>query len=92
MDLLLSDIYWIDSGFPGIYRVSFNGGARETIINCGIVRPTALAIDWIGRLLYWADSGTGRIEVSHLNGTGRRVLFHGIVVGEVSSIALDIKA
>ena len=36
--------------------------------------PEGIAIDWIGRNLYWSDSGTDRIEVSHLNGTSRRVL------------------
>lgn len=93
VDLATNDIYWIDGGAPGIYRAPFNGGPRETIIDCGIVEPTALAIDWIGRLLYWADSATKRIEVCHLNGTSCRVLFNtGNLVGEVSSIALDIKS
>ena len=91
VDFETNDIYWIDSGVPGIYKIPFNGGSRETIIDCGLVRPTALAIDWVGRLLYWADSSTRRIEVSHLNGTNRHVLFHDIIVSEVTSMALDIK-
>lgn len=33
-----------------------------------------MAVDWIGRNLYWSDTGTDRIEVCHLNGSSRRVL------------------
>lgn len=36
--------------------------------------PEGIAVEWIGRHLYWTDYGTNRIEVSHLNGTSRRVL------------------
>ena len=36
--------------------------------------PEGIAVDWIGRNLYWSDTGTDRIEVCHLNGTSRRVL------------------
>jgi low density lipoprotein receptor-related protein 5/6 len=36
--------------------------------------PEGIAVDWIGRNLYWSDTGTDRIEVSRLNGTSRRVL------------------
>jgi low density lipoprotein receptor-related protein 5/6 len=93
VDLATNDIYWIDgSQSPGIYRVPAEGGPSQRIIDCGIVRPTALAVDWVGRLLYWADSGTKRIEVSYLNGTNRLVLLEDkILAAEVSSIALDIQ-
>ena len=35
--------------------------------------PDGLAGDWIGRNLYWTDTGTDRIEVARLNGTWRKV-------------------
>ena len=33
--------------------------------------PDGIAVDWVGRNLFWTDSGTDRIEVSILNGTSR---------------------
>ena len=33
-----------------------------------------MAVDWVARNLYWADTGRNRIEVSHLDGTSRCVL------------------
>jgi hypothetical protein len=36
--------------------------------------PDGIAVDWIGRNLYWTDTGTDRIEVARLNGTSRKIL------------------
>lgn len=47
---------------------------EETVAQAEVKHPEGIAVDWIGRNLYWSDSGTDRIEVSHLNGTSRRVL------------------
>ena len=33
-----------------------------------------LAVDAIGRKIYWTDTGTNRIEVARLDGTCRKVL------------------
>ena len=47
---------------------------EETVAQAEVKHPEGMAVDWIGRNLYWSDSGTDRIEVSHLNGSSRRVL------------------
>ena len=39
-----------------------------------VKHPEGIALDWIGRNLYWSDTGTDIIEVCHLNGSSRRVL------------------
>jgi low-density lipoprotein receptor-related protein 1 (alpha-2-macroglobulin receptor) len=36
--------------------------------------PDGLAVDWVGRNLYWCDKGSDTIEVSDLNGKHRKVL------------------
>lgn len=36
--------------------------------------PDGIAVDWIGRNLYWCDKGKSTIEVSRLDGKYRRVL------------------
>ena len=51
--------------------------------------PEDVVVDWIGRTLYWADSGTGRIEVADLEGGARRVIVQGLV--QVLGLALDIR-
>ena len=37
--------------------------------------PEGVAIDWIGRNMFWTDSGSDTIEVASLDGTNRKVLF-----------------
>ena len=91
VDLEENYVYWVDGGTNSICRVHYLGGQKEVVI-AGLVRPTALAVDWIGRNLYWADSGTRRIEVSHLDGSDRLVLVQGSIASEVTSIALDLKS
>jgi len=47
----------------------------EVVVSTGLISPDGLACDWVGRKLYWADSGTKRIELSDLDGRMRKVLF-----------------
>ncbi|KAL1502195.1 hypothetical protein ABEB36_007373 [Hypothenemus hampei] len=50
--------------------------------------PDGLAVDWVGRNLYWCDKGTDTIEVSSLDGKHRRIL-HSKDLEEPRAIALD---
>ncbi|KAG7281188.1 hypothetical protein CRUP_032891 [Coryphaenoides rupestris] len=40
----------------------------------GLDYPEGMAVDWMGRNIYWADTGTNRIEVARLDGHYRQVL------------------
>ncbi len=40
----------------------------------GLVTTDGLAVDSVGRKVYWTDTGTNRIEVANLNGSMRKVL------------------
>ncbi len=40
----------------------------------GLDYPEGMAVDWLGKNLYWADTGTNRIEVAKLDGQHRQVL------------------
>ena len=40
----------------------------------GLMTTDGLAVDAIGRKIYWTDTGTNRIEVANLDGSMRRVL------------------
>ena len=46
-----------------------------------------LAIDWLGRKMFWADSESGRIEVSNFDGAERKAIFWQ-PLGRLRAIAL----
>ena len=51
------------------------GENRSKITTLATLRnPDGLAVDWVGRNLYWCDKGSDTIEVSNLNGEYRRVI------------------
>lgn len=51
-----------------------NGSAQEEIIKIGLEYPEGMAVDWVAHNIYWADSGTSKIEMSRLDGLHRKVL------------------
>ncbi|CDQ90325.1 unnamed protein product [Oncorhynchus mykiss] len=64
-------IYWIDSSSPAltqrrINRMRLNGSDLKVIHRTST--PSALAVDWIGKNLYWCDIRKKSLEVSKANG------------------------
>ncbi|XP_049539126.1 low-density lipoprotein receptor-related protein 1B [Anopheles darlingi] len=49
-------------------------GAIEVVHRRNLKNPEGLAVDWVGRNLYWCDKGHDTIEVSRLDGRYRRVI------------------
>ena len=78
-------------------RLYFQDGSSISKLNldadiCAevIVKNTAardLAIDWLGRRMFWTDYSKKRISVANLNGTSRHVLVN--TTGEPYGIAFD---
>ncbi|XP_066550833.1 nidogen-2 isoform X1 [Amia ocellicauda] len=69
-------VYWTDLAGRTISRASLEPGAEpEIVINTGLLSPEGLAVDSLRRRMFWVDSGPDKIEMSNLDGTGRRVLF-----------------
>ena len=64
--------------FQKIYRTSNIVGDKTVVISSGLEQPVDLAVDWMGGNLYWIDQLGGKIEVSKLDGSNRRVLFTGL--------------
>ncbi|KAJ3612345.1 hypothetical protein NHX12_020621 [Muraenolepis orangiensis] len=60
--------------FDTISRAFMNGSAVEHVVEFGLDYPEGMAVDWLGKNLYWADTGTNRIEVAKLDGQHRQVL------------------
>ena len=50
--------------------------------------PDGIAIDKVGRNIYWSDTGTNRIEVARLDGTERKLLIKD-GLDEPRAIVLD---
>lgn len=74
VNLAENRIYWTDT--KTISRSFINGSGVEHIVQLGIENPVNLAIDWIAKNLYWIDIDLKRIEVSRLDGSYRRIVFH----------------
>ena len=85
MDCIFTNYMHLDLSFLR------GGGTRTTVIGVDLKSPESIAIDWIGRKLYWADSELRRIEVSNLDGSMRRVLFWRNFV-QLTSIAIDLES
>lgn len=45
-----------------------------SVVHSNITSPDGIAVDWVADNLYWTNTGHRKIEVSRLDGTGRKVL------------------
>ena len=72
--------------FPNVrlFMISF----QQTLHSSTLQNPDGLAVDWVGRNLYWCDKKTDTIEVSKLDGKYRKILLHE-GLQEPRAIALD---
>lgn len=85
------EIYWTDVIDDKIYRGQLVGESLrdvEAVVHSGLSTTEGLAVDWIGRNLYWIDSNLDQIEVAKLNGSFRRTLIAGNMESP-RAIALD---
>ncbi|XP_041433100.1 low-density lipoprotein receptor-related protein 2 isoform X2 [Xenopus laevis] len=73
-DRVESRLYWIDAGRRVIERMFLNGTNKETIINSDVPAGEGLAVDWIGRKIYWLDSSKDCLYVADLDGRFRKKL------------------
>lgn len=71
-----------------VNRVKYLFEGQEMLVRTEVDHPDGIAIDWIGRNLYWTDTGMDRIEVVRLNGSARKVLIAD-QLDEPRAICLD---
>ena len=62
---------------------------QEVIFDENLQTPDGLAVDPIGRNLYWTDTGTNKLEVSKLDGSYRKTLITSDL-DEPRDIILDV--
>lgn len=59
-------------------RSVIGSSEREKIIRHDSHGLEGIAVDWVGRKLYWLDRHSKHLEVAQLNGTQRKTLKAGI--------------
>ncbi|XP_067405392.1 low-density lipoprotein receptor-related protein 2 isoform X6 [Emydura macquarii macquarii] len=67
-------LYWIDVGRKVIERMFLNGTNKETIISDDVPNGEGIAVDWVGRKLYWVDAYIDCLYVAELDGRFRKKL------------------
>ncbi len=83
-------IYWTDVSLNLIARAFPNGSSVEVIAYNKVTNPVVLTVDSVGRILYWINAGTSKIEVARLDGSFRRSLITSSI-DRPRAIILDIK-
>lgn len=63
--------------YPPVFNISVS---LLVAVSCDQVvsrvhTPDGIAIDWVGKKMYWTDGGYNMIEVAELDGTNRLTLF-----------------
>lgn len=61
-------------------RCNMDGSNRTRLVDYKIEQPTAVALDMIKKLVYWADAYLDYIDVVDYHGRNRHTIIHGIQV------------
>ena len=55
-------IYWSDVTLKLVARAFPNGSSVDVIAYNNVITPAGLAVDYIGRNIYWTDEGNNRMK------------------------------
>ena len=66
-------IYWTDLRFRHIARANLDGTEEEIILD-NVIYSLGLAVDSLGRNIYFTDKTRKTVEVAKLDGSNRKVL------------------
>ncbi|XP_063881494.1 prolow-density lipoprotein receptor-related protein 1-like isoform X4 [Scylla paramamosain] len=77
-DVRTQFIYYADIQRFVIERRNLNGTVREPVVTSAVFNIEGLAVDWMGRNIYWTDEGVSSIYVCSMeNPEKRKMLLHG---------------
>lgn len=88
-DSLTDRIYWSDIREKKILSANRNGTNATVFIADGLDITEGIALDWVGRNLYWVDSSLNTIEVANLEDPKQRTLLVHQNVSQPRGIAVD---
>lgn len=77
-DVYDQKMYFCDVTAKTIFRSTFGSNEKEPVIRHDSHGLEGIAIDWIGRKLYWLDRHSKNLDVAELDGTKRKTLKTGI--------------
>ncbi|XP_010179348.1 PREDICTED: prolow-density lipoprotein receptor-related protein 1-like, partial [Mesitornis unicolor] len=77
-DLVERKIFWMDLATESIRWHDLNSGKKGTLVKG--VRSDCIAVDWIGRNLYWTDGAAGRVLATRLGATWRGIPEYTVVM------------
>ncbi|XP_045450693.1 low-density lipoprotein receptor-related protein 2 [Melitaea cinxia] len=79
-DIRENKIYFADVSAKTIYRSDYSdpNPTKEVVIRHDSHGLEGIAIDWIGRKIYWLDRHSKNLDVAELDGTRRKTLKTGI--------------
>ena len=80
--------FWSDVTAQGSALRKLCAGQQEPTGLITLQNPDGLAVDWVGRNLYWCDKGSDTIEVTNLDGKFRKVLIRE-GIQEPRALAVD---
>ena len=63
---------------PRIERAGMDGRNRTVIVNVKLGWPNGLTLDYVDRVVYWADARLDYIGAIHYNGSSRRTVVSGV--------------
>lgn len=71
-----------------VERCNMDGTNRTRLVDYKIEQPTAVALDVVKKLVYWADAYLDYIDVVDYHGKNR----HNIIHGSQVSVTFSLKA
>ncbi|KAL1021804.1 hypothetical protein UPYG_G00018280 [Umbra pygmaea] len=89
LDPLMGKMFFTDyGGTAKLEKCNMDGTDRARIVDNRLMKPTAVTLDLIRKLVYWADAALDCIEVVDYNGSHRHTVIHEISVAQLHGLSL----
>ncbi|XP_077334553.1 uncharacterized protein LOC143975874 [Lithobates pipiens] len=79
-DLQEQKVFWMDLNAESIKWITLNTKNKGTLVKG--IKSDCIAVDWVGRNMYWTDGTAGQILATALNGTWKGVPEYVVVLDE----------
>ena len=88
-DIANDYVYWTDVSHETLLRARMSRYNSTELLVRNLHTPDGLTIDWIGKKIYWSDTGLKKIEVSELDGSNNVDLVSVADHGQPRAIVCD---
>ena len=78
VDVEEKTLYWSDQVSRTIKKIDLQSRKVEVVAS-EVGHCEGISIDWVNKYVYWTDNKNGRIDMSRVNGSNRKVLFYSDV-------------